>query len=172
MPCIERSIRSADQNCTPASHVLCVSCRRLAGSARRWSLGLTTPSRHSVRWRERLGGMTYAWSVECPLNDQGLVRLLVTAAGEAVVMCDSGESGSGRRTPAGVAPGHPRGPRLARVTRPFRYPRDHRAGGHGRRKILTRCRIGLPPFVETVEGGRRGPARQRRRYDRVPHLLQ
>jgi hypothetical protein len=45
--------------------------------------------------------MTYAWSVECPLNDQGLVRLLVTAAGEAVVMCDSGESGSGRRTPAG-----------------------------------------------------------------------
>jgi len=34
--------------------------------------------------------MTYAWSVECPLNDQGLVRPLVTAAGETVFMCDSG----------------------------------------------------------------------------------
>lgn len=34
--------------------------------------------------------MTYAWSVECPLNDQGLVRPLVTAAGESVFMCDSG----------------------------------------------------------------------------------
>jgi hypothetical protein len=44
----------------------------------------------SVRWRERLGGMTYAWSVECPLNDQGLVRPLDTAAGETVFMCDSG----------------------------------------------------------------------------------
>jgi len=45
---------------------------------------------HAVRWRERLGGMTYAWSVECPLNDQGLVRSLVTAARESVFMCDSG----------------------------------------------------------------------------------
>jgi hypothetical protein len=44
----------------------------------------------SVRWRERLGGMTYAWSVECPRNDQDLVRPLVTAAGETVFMCDSG----------------------------------------------------------------------------------
>jgi hypothetical protein len=34
--------------------------------------------------------MTHAWSVECPLNDQGVVRLLVTAAGETVFMCDSG----------------------------------------------------------------------------------
>jgi hypothetical protein len=44
----------------------------------------------SVRWRERLEGMTYAWSVECPLNDQGLIRPLVTAAGGTVFMCDSG----------------------------------------------------------------------------------
>jgi hypothetical protein len=29
-------------------------------------------------------------------------------------------------------------------------------GGHGRRKILTQCRIGPPPFVEKVEGVRRG----------------
>jgi hypothetical protein len=34
-------------------------------------------------------------------------------------------------------------------------------GGHGRQKILTRCRIGLPPFVEKMEGGRRGyPAKE------------
>ena len=43
-----------------------------------------------VRWRGRLEGMTYVWSVECPLNDQGLVRPLVTAADETVFMCDSG----------------------------------------------------------------------------------
>jgi hypothetical protein len=41
----------------------------------------------NVCWRERLGGMTYAWSVECPLNDQGLVRPLVTATGGPVFMC-------------------------------------------------------------------------------------
>jgi hypothetical protein len=28
--------------------------------------------------------------------------------------------------------------------------------GRGRRKILMQCRIGLSPFVEKVEGGRRG----------------
>jgi len=35
-------------------------------------------------------------------------------------------------------------------------------GGHGRRKILTRCRIGAPPFVEEVEGVHRGatPAKE------------
>ncbi len=33
--------------------------------------------------------MTRAWSVECPLNDQGLVRPSV-AAGETVFMSDSG----------------------------------------------------------------------------------
>ena len=44
----------------------------------------------SVRSRERLGGMTHAWSVECPLNDQSSVRPLVTAAGETVFICDSG----------------------------------------------------------------------------------
>jgi hypothetical protein len=54
----------------------------------------------SVRWRERLGGMTYAWSVECPLNDQGLVRPLVTAAGETVFMCYSGDEVSLR--PSGI----------------------------------------------------------------------
>jgi hypothetical protein len=43
-----------------------------------------------VRWRERLGGMTYAWSVEFLLNDQGLIRPLVTAAGGTVFMCDNG----------------------------------------------------------------------------------
>jgi len=32
-------------------------------------------------------------------------------------------------------------------------PRPHR--GPGRRKIVTWCRIGPPPFVERVEGGRR-----------------
>jgi hypothetical protein len=32
----------------------------------------------SVRWRERLGGMRYAWSVECPL-----IRWAVTAAGRS-----------------------------------------------------------------------------------------
>jgi hypothetical protein len=31
------------------------------------------------------------------------------------------------------------------------------AGGHGGQKILTRCRIGPPPFVEKMEGARRGP---------------
>jgi hypothetical protein len=35
-------------------------------------------------------------------------------------------------------------------------PPDHQGGGHGRRKILTRCRIGAPPFVEEVEGVHRG----------------
>ena len=30
------------------------------------------------------------WSVECPLNDQGLVRPSVTAAGETVFTSDSG----------------------------------------------------------------------------------
>jgi hypothetical protein len=44
----------------------------------------------SVRWRERLGGATYACSVGCPLNDQALVRPLVTAAGETVFMRGSG----------------------------------------------------------------------------------
>jgi hypothetical protein len=44
----------------------------------------------SVRWCERLEGMTYAWSVECPLNDQGLIRPLVTPAGGTAFMCDSG----------------------------------------------------------------------------------
>ena len=39
---------------------------------------------------ERLGARRYAWSVGCLLNDQGLVRPLVTAAGETVFMCDSG----------------------------------------------------------------------------------
>jgi hypothetical protein len=34
--------------------------------------------------------------------------------------------------------------------------RDHQAGGHRRRKILTRCRIGPPPFVKKMEGVRRG----------------
>ena len=34
-------------------------------------------------------------------------------------------------------------------------------GGRRRRKILTRCRIGLSPFVEQVEGGRRGRAQQK-----------
>ena len=29
------------------------------------------------------------------------------------------------------------------------------------RRFLTRCRIGLPPFVEKVEGGRRGQAWQK-----------
>lgn len=56
----------------------------------------------SVRWRERLGGMTYAWSVECPLNDQGLVRPLVTAAGETVFMCYSGDEVSLRPSDIGA----------------------------------------------------------------------
>jgi EmrB/QacA subfamily drug resistance transporter len=34
----------------------------------------------SVRWRERLAGMTYGWSVERRLSDQGSVRPLDTAA--------------------------------------------------------------------------------------------
>jgi len=42
---------------------------------------------------------------------------------------------------------------------PLTSSRDHQVGGHRRRKMLTRCRIGLPPFVETVEGVRRGPPR-------------
>ena len=33
------------------------------------------------------------------------------------------------------------------------------AGGHGRQKILTQCRIGAPPFVEEVEGVRRDPGK-------------
>jgi hypothetical protein len=34
-------------------------------------------------------------------------------------------------------------------------------GGHGRRKILTQCRIGPSPFVVMVEGVRRGhPAKE------------
>jgi len=35
------------------------------------------PVRGMDVWHERLGGMTYAWSVECPLNDHCLVRPLV-----------------------------------------------------------------------------------------------
>ena len=41
---------------------------------------------------ERQGdeGMTYAWSVECTLNERGLIRPMVTPAGGTVFMCDSG----------------------------------------------------------------------------------
>jgi hypothetical protein len=31
-----------------------------------------------------------------------------------------------------------------------------RASGRGRRKVLTRCRIGLPSFVKQAEGGSSG----------------
>jgi hypothetical protein len=55
----------------------------------------TAQSRHwpamlIMRWRERLAGMTCAWSVECPFNDQRLVRLLVSVGGGTVFMGDSG----------------------------------------------------------------------------------
>jgi hypothetical protein len=40
----------------------------------------------SVRWRERLEGMTYAWSAGCPFNHRGLIRPLVTPAGGTVFM--------------------------------------------------------------------------------------
>jgi hypothetical protein len=43
-----------------------------------------------------------------------------------------------------------------RVTQPSRHPWDHQAAGLGREQILTWCRIGPPPFVEKVEGVRRG----------------
>jgi len=65
----------------PGDDRLPVRCHRPVASPWRGAVSpLTTlamdGSGMSV-WHERLGGMTYAWSVECPLNDQCLVRPLV-----------------------------------------------------------------------------------------------
>ena len=50
-------------------------------------------------------------SIECPLDDQGLVKPLVTDAGEVVFMCDSGGEVWRRQADIGaVAPVVPTAP--------------------------------------------------------------
>lgn len=49
--------------------------------------------------------MTDPWSVECPCDDQGLVKPLVTDSGEIVFMCDSG--GEVWRRPADIGAAAP-----------------------------------------------------------------
>jgi hypothetical protein len=83
--------------------------------------------------------MTYAWSVVCPLNDQGLVRPLVTAVGETVLMWDSGGEVWLRPSDIGaVAPAIPTAPDWL--------------GEHGRE--VSRLTMSYPPdAVRGIGGG-------------------